>query len=423
MLNWSRIHPLLILRAPRSGALRLAQCVLVLLLSAQAAASDWPQLLGPARDGSVTVPADKKWIEPVVAWDRPLGSGFAGPVVAKGKLVIAHREGDELQVDAIDAATGVRLWRFSRPTDYADSFGFDDGPRGVPAIAGDRVFVHGADGVLDALDLESGAALWSVDTRSEFASPQGYFGRACSPLVVADRVIVTPGGKKDGQPAGVVAFAAQDGRVLWQSVEDEAGYASPMSLPDARLLCWMRNKVWLLEADTGAVLASRPLRARIDASVNAAQPLLIDGDHILISAGYGVGLHLLKLPGLEPVWQKEGLLDCHYSSPVRGEGSLVFGFDGRQEMGQTLRCIDIASREKRWQSSTVPGGTLIRAGGHLLAITEQGELWVAEAAPAAFDLRHRVQILRANHRSHPAFADGLIFARDGGQLVAVRVFE
>ncbi len=386
------------------------------------AAADWPQLLGPARDGSVAAPAGKSLIEPVVVWDRPLGSGFGGPALAQGRVVIAHRDGDELKVEALDAATGVMLWRFARPTDYADSFGFDDGPRGVPAIADGRVFVHGADGVLDALDFDSGARLWSVDTRVAFGSGQGFFGRACSPLVVDGRVILTPGGLKDGKPAGVVAFTATDGSLLWQSVEDEAGYASPAALPDGRLLCWMRNQLWLLEADSGAVVASKPLRSRMDASVNAAQPLLLDGQRVLISAGYGVGLHVLKLPGLEAEWQSDRLLDCHYSSPVRGDNGLVFAFDGRQEMGQTLCAIDLTAREKRWQTGSVPGGTVIRVGGHLLAVTEQGELWVVAAADK-LDIAHRVQILGAGHRSHAAFADGVLFARDGRQLVAVRVFE
>lgn len=392
--------------------------------SAPLQAGDWPQLLGPARDGVVpAAPSPTSLAQPEVLWERALGSGFAGPAVADGRLVIAHREGDEMRVDAVDAATGALLWRFSRPTNYADSFGFDDGPRGVPAIAHGRVWVHGADGVLDALDFVTGAALWSVDTQTLFGSPQGYFGRACSPLVLEGRVILTPGGTMDGKAAGVAAFAVEDGRTLWHSVEDEAGYASPVALPDGHLLCWMRNRLWLLEADNGAVVASRPLRSRMDASVNAAQPLLLDGGRVLLSAGYGVGLHVLKLPSLELDHQQENLLDCHYSSPVRGQGGLVFGFDGRQETGQTLRCVDLDTGEIRWQSERVPGGTLIRAGGCLLAVTEQGELWVVEASAPRFHVLHRVQILRAGHRAHPAFADGVLFARDGRQLVAVRVFD
>jgi len=391
-------------------------------VSSPALAGEWPQLLGPQRDGVVAQEAGKKLIEPKPIWDRELGSGFAGPVVAEGKVIVAHRLGDDLVVEAVDPQTGVMLWRFTRPTDYVDSFGFDNGPRGVPAVADGRVFVHGADGVVDALDLATGKALWQVDTVTEYDSPQGFFGRACSPLVMGDKVILTPGGKKDSKPAGVVALDVASGQQIWQSVEDEAGYASPMPLDGERLLCWLRNEVWLVAAADGTVLARRKLRSSMDASVNACQPVRLSGDRVLISAGYGVGLHVLSLPDLKPEWDKEMLLDCHYGTPVVS-GALVFGFDGRAERGQTLRCVDLTTREKRWQSDTVPGGTLIRVSDHLLAVTEQGEVWVAEASDQAFNLLHREQILRSGHRAHLAFSDGILFARDSAQLVAVRVFE
>lgn len=385
-------------------------------------AGDWPQLLGPQRDGVVEAEAGRKLVEPTPLWDRELGAGFAGPVVAEGKLVVAHRLGDELVVEAVDAQTGVMLWRFSRPTDYVDGFGFDNGPRGVPAIAAGRVFVHGADGVVDALELATGKALWQVDTVAEFASPQGFFGRACSPLVMGDRLILTPGGRRAGEAAGVVALAVDSGKLLWQAVDDEAGYASPVALDEKRMLCWLRNELWLVAVADGAVLARRALRSGMDASVNACQPVFLPGEKVLISAGYGVGLHLLSLPDLKPLWEQENLLDCHYGTPVV-MGQYVFGFDGRAERGQTLRCIDIETREKRWQSDTVPGGTLIRVGTHLLAVTEQGEVWVVEANEKALQVVHREQILRSGHRAHLAYSDGILFARDGAQLVAVRVME
>ena len=261
-----------------------------------------------------------------------------------------------------------------------------------------------------------------MDTVKDYESPQGFFGRACSPLVVGDRVIITPGGTGDGKPAGVVAFEVATGKQVWQSVADEAGYASPLAVGKDQLLCWMRNEVCLLEASNGDIIAHRRLRADMEASVNASQPVLLSGDRVMLSAGYDVGLHVLKLPSLEPLWVKSGLLDAHYGTPVI-EGEMLFGFDGRQEMGQTLRCLDLITQEKRWQSGSVPGGTLIRVGLHLLVVTEQGELWVIPTHTENFDPLHQVQILRSGHRAHLAFADGMLFARDGQQLVAVKVFE
>ena len=199
--------------------------ICLLLCASSPAAQDWPQLLGPARDGVAAVPEGVKLAEPRLLWERELGSGFAGPVVAGGRVIVAHRRDDELVVDAVDAVSGVLLWSCKRATDYVDSFGFDDGPRGVPAVAVGRVFVQGADGIVDAIDLETGDRLWQVDTVSDYESPQGFFGRACSPLVMGDRVIITPGGARDGERAGVVAVEGKSGEPGGRGVKEEASYA------------------------------------------------------------------------------------------------------------------------------------------------------------------------------------------------------
>ncbi|MCB1207690.1 MAG: PQQ-binding-like beta-propeller repeat protein [Verrucomicrobiales bacterium] len=386
--------------------------------------ADWPQFMGPDRSGVVSgsLPDQLPVAGPPVVWERELGSGFAGPVIADGKTILFHRKGDEVVVEACDASAGVMLWQFTYLTDYVDSFGFDNGPRGTPAVADGRVFVHGAEGMLHAIDLESGKLLWKVDTVADFKSGQGFFGRACSPLVVKDRVIITPGGSKDGKPAGMVAFDVKDGHVVWQSVEDEAGYSSPITVPGSpdRVMCWMRNKLWLVDAASGEMVASLPLRSSMDASVNAAQPVACGEDRYLISAGYGVGANMVQLPGLELLWQKQDLFDSHYSTGVLHEGHL-YGFEGRQEQGQTLRCIDVEKGTVDWDGEAVPGGTIISVGDKLLAVTEQGELWLIRATPEKCDILSTAQILRSGHRSFPAYANGILYARDGRKVVAVKV--
>lgn len=404
-------------------------------------ASDWPQFLGPHRDGTSleTEALPEAWSGglPKVLWEKRLGYGFAGPAVVQGRVIVFHREDDEAVVEALEAASGKGLWRTAFATDYQDSFGFDDGPRAVPTVTDGRIFVHGADGRVCALDFASGKLLWTVDTVAEFASPQGYFGRACAPLVLGDQVIVTPGGSKDGKPAGVIALNAADGALKWQAVEDESGYASPMTLQTekdhALVACWMRNELHVLDVPkTGGAPSEvfhERLRSSMDASVNAATPILCGDGRLFISAGYGVGAMLWDtgqwtpgegLGGFKNVWQRANLMDCHYSTPVFYQGHL-YGFHGRQETGQVLRCINPDTGKVQWESPEVPGGTLLRVGGRLLVVTEQGELWLVQASPEKFDQLGSAQILRAGHRSYPAYADGVLYARDGGKLVAVQV--
>lgn len=401
--------------------------LLCLLLLTGLPAADWPQFLGPTHDGRAadaepalpdSLPSELKPL-----WEKSVGSGFAGPVVSDGRLVMFHREGGDMTTEALDARTGKPAWRSTYVTDYVDSFGFDNGPRAVPAIAAGKVLTFGPEGRVTALDSATGKELWRFDTASELESPQGFFGRAPSPLILDGRVIVAAGGTRKGLAAGLAALDLKTGVVAWTSVEDEAGYASPVPGREGEILAWMRNQLWRVNAADGALRASMPLRSSIDASVNAATPLPCGDNRWLVSAGYGVGAHLLRLTdaGIEEVWRKDRALDCHYATPVRVAGHL-FGFHGRQETGMKLRCISIATGEVAWECPDgLPGGTLLAVGDKLLVVTEQGELWVVRASAEKFDRLASWQILGSGHRSHAAYADGVLYARDSERLVAVKL--
>ncbi len=394
--------------------------------AASLSAADWPQFLGPSRNGIAAVdepalpevlPTDLKPL-----WEKAAGSGFAGPVVSAGKVILFHREGGDMTTEALDAATGRVLWRSTYVTDYVDSFGFDNGPRAVPTVAEGRVFTLGPEGRVTALDLASGRELWSYDTASALTSPQGFFGRAPSPLVLGGHVIIAAGGSQNGKAAGLVALEASTGQVAWMAVDDEAGYASPVAVGQAQILAWMRNQLWLVNAADGSIAANTRLRSSMDASVNAATPIACGQDRWLVSAGYGVGAHVFtrKPTALEESWSRDRVLDCHYATPVFLAGH-VFGFHGRQETGMNLRCIS-AEGDLAWESpERLPGGTLLAVGNKLLMLTEDGELRVLRADASRYDQLASWQILRAGHRSHAAFADGVFFARDSERLVACRL--
>ena len=102
-------------------------------------AQDWPQFLGPRRDGTYTGPpiADS-WPAsgPTRVWERQVGAGFAGPVVVGDRLILFHRVGRAEVVEALATETGETLWRYDYPTSYRDDFGFDEGPRSVPVVVG-----------------------------------------------------------------------------------------------------------------------------------------------------------------------------------------------------------------------------------------------------------------------------------------------
>ena len=384
-----------------------------------APASDWPQLLGPQRDGvyAGSLPA-KTWPKegPPVVWQREVGQGFAGPAVSGNRLILFHRLQDRAVVECLNATTGEEIWKADYPTDYRDDFGFDDGPRAVPTIAAGRVFTYGAEGRLSCWKLETGEPLWSTDAVKEFESKKGFFGRAAAPLVDAGVVIFMPGGRAG---AGVVAVDAANGQVRWRATGDEASYASPtMATIQGRriLLALTREALMALEPANGKILFRYPWRPRENASVSAATPLVI-GDRIFLSACYGAEASLLRFKdsGPEKIWSRDDVLSNHYANSVHHEGFL-YGWHGRQEQGCELRCVELQTGKIRWSESGLKAGSLILAGNELLVLTERGLLLRAPASPEGFKPTANAQVLPSDVRAFPALANGRFFARSKDRL-------
>lgn len=391
------------------------------LLAVSLIASDWPQMLGPNRDGSYSGPplADG-WPAggPAVVWKKDVGQGLSGPVVADGTLVIFHRTGTREVIEAWDAATGAPRWRYDYPTAYRDDFGFDEGPRAVPVIHDDIVYTFGAEGQLHAVALATGRKIWSVDTAARFGVPKGFFGAAGSPVVEAGRLIANLGGRE----AGIVAFDAKTGRVLWTATRDGASYSSGrMATIAGRRVAVFLTRTGLVGLDPadGAVRFRQAWRSRSDSSVNAATPLIV-GDDLFVSAEYGPGAGVLRVAdgGLSAVWASNDALSTHYATAVHRDG-ILYGFHGRQELGPSLRAVEFGTGKVRWSVEQFRAGSVTLAGDLLVIVREAGELVLARATPDAFQSLGRAQILTGTVRALPALSDGFLYVRNERTLVKV----
>jgi outer membrane protein assembly factor BamB len=390
-------------------------------LAAVLAANDWPQYLGPSRDGVyVGAPLNEKWptAGPRVLWKKQIGQGLSGPVVAGKRLILFHRVDNREIVESFDALTGAPQWRHAYPTTYRDDFGFDEGPRAVPVVADGIVYTYGAEGKLSAVDLAAGKPLWTVDAMREFEVDKGFFGAAGSPLVEGGKVIANVGGKK----AGIVAFDAKTGKVVWTATTDAASYSSGR----AATILGKRYAVFLtraglvgLDPSNGQVRFQRAWRARQAASVNAATPLVV-GNAIFVSAEYGPGAGVLQFDGtrLSDVWLSNDVLSNHYATSVYHEGRL-YGFHGRQEFGPVFRAVEMQSGKVLWSTGRFGAGSVTLAGSRLVIVRESGELVLAATSPTSFQQIASAQVLPATVRAYPALADGILYLRNDDTLIAL----
>ena len=391
-----------------------------------ASAADWPQLLGPNRNGVTDAKGlAASWPKngPQFLWKRNVGNGFAGPVVADGKLIVFHRVHDNEVVEAMDAATGNELWKQEYPTTYRDDFNFDPGPRAVPTIAGGKVYTYGANGTLSCFALAEGKKVWSVECRTEFGASKGFFGLACSPLVDGNAVIVDVGG---GRNSGVIAFNKDSGKVLWRAVDDSPSYSSPVAatLGGKRMvLACTRNYFVGLEAASGKLVFQIEFKPPINASVTGALPL-VRGSDVFISAAYDLGAQMLNVDDAKPkvIWQGDEQMSLQFTTAVLKDGFL-YGLHGRHDFpgGTELRCVEWQTGKVRWCKPGLTGANVMLAGDQLLVLTEGGQLIKADASPDGFKETARAQIIGSGVRAYPALADGQFFARDKSRLVCVNL--
>lgn len=393
---------------------------LFLILALAASASDWPQFLGPDRNGVYTgPPISASWGDdgPKRLWEKKVGEGFAGPVVVGGRLILFHRVDNREVIESLDASSGAPQWRYDYPTSYRDDFGFDEGPRSVPVVADSIIYAFGAEGVLSAVALETGKLLWSVVTAERFKVAKNFFGAAGSPLVLDGRVLLNVGGAE----AGLVAFDGKSGQLLWSATKDEASYSSPTSatLGGERLaLFYTRGGLEMVDPGKGTVKHQFPWRSRSRASVNASSPLVI-GDIVFISASYGTGAAALRFgpSGLTKIWSSDEALSSHYATAVHRD-SVLYGFHGRQEYGQSFRAVELLTGKVLWNEEGFGAGTVTLAGDKLVIVRESGELVVAEASPVKFRVLGRARLLKGTVRAYPAIADGVIYLRNEKTLAA-----
>jgi outer membrane protein assembly factor BamB len=387
---------------------------------ASAHAGDWPQILGPHRDGRAEGESlADSWPAggPKVLWERPVGRGYAGVAVVGERGVLFHRIENEELVQAFDVRAGNFSWKFAMPTSYVSGISPDDGPRCVPVIHGDRVIAFGVQGNLACLRLADGAKIWSVDTHAEFRAGEGYFGAGSSPIVEGDKVIVNVGGAK--ADAGIVAFSLENGQVLWKATREDASYSSPVAVTVhgvRHLIVETRLKAVSLNPENGSIRFEVPFGMR-GPTVNGANPTVL-GDRLFLTASYGVGAVFAKIgdTSVEKLWDSNDLISTQYATCI-ADGGLLYGLHGRDDQGQaSLRCIDPDKQKILWQKDDFGYATLLLADGKLLVQKTEGTFVLVKASPTQYTELASAQIFNTKTFALPALASGRLYARDDRTL-------
>ena len=432
--------------------------VTILTTTAMAvSADDWPQWRGPDRlavwheTGIVEELPD----ELAVSWRTPIRSGYAGPAVAGGRVVITDwvesagsrtLDGTE-RVLALDEQTGAVLWTHEWQTSYRMlSVSYAVGPRSTPTIDGDRVYVVGATGRLFCFDVETGAVLWQKDYVEEYGTSVPVWGVVSSPLVDDDRLITVVGGEPD---ALVVAFDKRTGVELWRAIDVQAemGYAQPVIYEAGgvrQLIVWHPLALASLNPETGALYWEQPWD--VSMGITVATPVR-SGDYLLVSQFFNGSL-MMRLsqdrPHATELWRGQSrselpdqtdTLHAMVTTPLIID-DYVYGVGSYGE----LRGLDAKTGERLWMSPDMTAQArwstafMVKHGGRYFVNNDDGFLILARFTPAGYVELDRTRLIeptgnsgsrtphgriaeRLINWSHPAYANGHVIHRNDREII------
>ncbi len=437
---------------------------------APAAAEDWPQWRGADRLGrfgetGIVERFPETGLQ--VAWRTPVGSGFAGPAVADGRVFVLDFQPDSASTRmegverllVLDEQSGKPLWHHQWPAGYgALQASYATGPRATPTVDGGLVFVVGAVGQLTALDVASGKPVWHHDTVAEYGTSVPVWGIASAPIVEGNLLIAIAGAEPDGK---VMAFDKRTGKEVWRALSSnwEMGYAQPIIIDAGgvrQLIVWHPKAVSALDPETGKVYWE--VAWEVGMGMTVATPV-ISGDRLFFTQFYHGSL-MLELgrdaPTVKEMWRVSGrnempdataALHSLITTPVFDRDT-VYGVDSYGE----LRALDAADGKRLWSDTTMTrqgrwgtafaveltasgdGSASGRGGRRWLVNNDQGELLLARFERDRFVEIDRTQLIEPTSRAgygpqrfndagvnwvHPAYANGHLVTRNDREAIRV----
>jgi len=376
----------------------------------------WPAFRGPARDGlheETSIRTDWPSQGLPLLWRQPIGGGYASFAIARGMAFTIEQRRQNEVVAAYDLNTGREVWTDSWPALFHETLG-GDGPRATPTWDDGRLYALGATGEFRCLDAQTGKRLWSKNILADNQAENLTWGMAASPLIVDEKMIVLPGN-------GVVAYHKLTGERLWKSLEEKQAYAAPMLVTLAgkrQILVVSGRHAAGLAVEDGAVLWEYPWTTQYD--INCSQPVILGENRLFLSAAYGHGAAALEVTKTDsgftvrPVWSNNRMKN-KFSSSVLYQGHL-YGLDEA-----ILACINADTGELKWKGGRYGYGQLLLADGHLVVLSERGDVVLVKATPERHEEIAQFSALSGKTWNVPALAGGRLLVRNTTEMACYRI--
>ncbi|HRT07551.1 MAG TPA: PQQ-binding-like beta-propeller repeat protein [Candidatus Paceibacterota bacterium] len=385
-----------------------------------------------------------------------LTNGFSCLVVSQGRaftLISKQDAGGRFEYCVgLDAATGTELWATPigvAPWDPAVSYNggagtfpyvTGDGPRTTPCVASGRVVALSGRMNLVGLNATNGSVVWSNNLKTAYGASEIAWENGASPCLDQDLVFVNLNTAADNRT--LAAFRIADGSLAWSSQNEGLTHATPVvaTIEGVRQVIFPTvSGLVSLERNTGALLwkFAYPF-GPISTSMGAGP--VVYSNLVYCTAAYFRGAAAARITYSNSTWTvtqlyyKNSSAGLNYRSiwmtPVCHEG-YVYTLCGENSSFLTppLNCIELSTGELKWSTNNFGMGGLILVDTNLVVLTEDGQVVLARATPAAYHelARYRAFDLDAANPgkcwNNPTYADGRLYARStrGGIALDVSV--
>ena len=377
------------------GTSILAGALLLLTVSSNLSAEDWPSWRGPTFEGSRTgnnYPT--QWSTDKVLWKVALpGKGASSPVVWNDRIFLTTPDAGVDTVLAFDRE-GKQVWKTQlgeeRPPKHKK---LGTSSNASPVTDGEGVYVYFKSGNFAALEMD-GTIRWQRNLASEFGPQELYWDQGSSPVIMGDLVILP---RLHGGDSWIAGFDKTTGKIRWKQernyavpAENDNGYATPIPIRHGdrdALLVWCADHVTTYAANDGSLLWScggfNPEGTKLWPPI--ATPVISQGVAV-IPVGRDdrkqAQVHAVRLGGkgdvtnTHRIWERDDF-GVFVASPAAYEGRVYLL---RHKGG--LVCLDPETGKPFWEAAFPRAADAyyaspVIAGGILYAAREDGVVFSA----------------------------------------------
>ena len=397
--------------------------LMVVCLATVVLGSDWPQFLGPNRNGvSPEKGLMRKWPAggPKVLWTVDVGPGYGGAAIRDGKVYILDRIGEEQDVlRVLDFATGKEQWRYAYDAPGRASH---HGSRSTPAVDDKYIFTVGMLGHFHCIDKATKKPVWTKHLLKDYGGKKPQWAVAQSPFLYKDVVIAAP----QSGSVGVVAYEKATGKERWRS-EPIGGmyYHSPFVTTVGgveQIIMQSTRNVAGLDPTDGKILWTYGFRVPV-AGIPAPTPL--GQDRFFLTGGYEAGSEIIQVARQGGGFAAKRLhrfdeVGSHIQQPILVDG-YIYAVCNTNRRANGMVCFGLDGQIK-WKTGRDPylckGNTLMTGDGVFYQLDgREGDLHIVEPSPAGFKSVGKVKLLGGKEIWGPmSLSDGRLVIRDQRQM-------